>query len=435
MSDNCVASSGSGKSKRTAHLSPSSNLHIWVSQWSRKDVEKELQIFCSGTAVTPSSILEKITNEELSEKQSEYMEKVKRYLNFDIKFMELILSQSVAHYPATGITQHLKDVIKDTIERSMKDPDRFVRSTIREFMIAVQTLTRKCEEYRTHLKKTIYEGTFAHFISDFAVLCCLKPECTLYNAKGEPSMWENFRGLQCAISNPDIRLMKRGLPEEFCSSCEETEWPVVSIVEVNMPSDLKFMNESGRDSVDELARRMEFTKLKPSAGNSSSSESTSSDNLSADLSRVCRKKKSSSNVTISSRFLPIYNSNKVFGKHAGELLFELNRCLKDSNAKVGRMPGMIIDGVKVIFTLLEIRVSHLEKLRKKQKLDDDDKALIYYSIPYDIFNQTDRNIVMEYFIKLNNVKSYGYSELEKTPSACEDSAYLSDVDRAKSVSS
>lgn len=121
--DNNV-SGGSCKSKRNAHLSPSSNLHIWVSQWLRKDVEKELHIFCSGTAITPSSMLEKITNEELSEKQSKYMEKVKRYLNFDIRFLELILCQSVAHYPATGITQHLKDVIKDTIERSMKDPDR-----------------------------------------------------------------------------------------------------------------------------------------------------------------------------------------------------------------------------------------------------------------------------------------------------------------------
>ncbi|XP_071128553.1 uncharacterized protein [Mytilus edulis] len=411
--DNNV-SGGSCKSKRNAHLSPSSNLHIWVSQWLRKDVEKELHIFCSGTAITPSSMLEKITNEELSEKQSEYMEKVKRYLNFDIRFLELILCQSVAHYPATGITQHLKDVIKDTIERSMKDPDRFVRSTIREFMIAVQTLARKCEEYRTHLKKTIYEGTFIRFISDFAVLCCLKPECSLVNAKGEPTIWEKFRGSQCAFSNPDMRLMKRGLPEEFCSSYEETEWPVASIVEVKIPSDLKFMNESGKDSVDELARRMELTKLKQSAGNSSSLESTSSDNLSADLSRVRRKKKSSSNVINSSRFLPIYNSNKVFGQHAGELLFDLNRCIKDSNAKVGRMPGMIIDGVKVIFTLLEIRVSHLEKLRKNQKLNDEDRALLYYSIPYDIFNQTDRNIVMEYFTKLNNVKSYGFNDLEKT---------------------
>ncbi|XP_063398095.1 uncharacterized protein LOC134683022 [Mytilus trossulus] len=411
--DNNV-SSGSCKSKRTNYLSSSSNLHILVSQWSRKDVEKELHIFCSGTAKTPSSMLEKISNEELSENQSEYMEKVKSYLNFDVKFMELILCQSVAHYPTTGITKQLKGVIKDTIERSMKDPDRFVRSTIREFMIAVQTLARKCEEYRTQMNKTINEGTFIRFISDFAVLCCLKPECSLVDNKGEPTVWENFRGSKCATSNPDMRLMKRGLPEELCSSYEETELPVASIVEVKRPSDLKFMNESGRDSVDELARRMEVTKLEMCPVNSSSSESSSSDNMSADLSRVCRKKKSSSKVTTSSRFLPIYNSNKVFGQHAGELLFDLNRCLKDSNANVGRMPGMIIDGVKVIFTLLEIRVSHLEKLRKNQKLDDEDKAVIYYSIPYDIFNQIDRNTVMEYFMKLNNVKTYGYSELEVT---------------------
>ena len=65
--------------------------------------------------------------------------------------------------------------------------------------------------------------------------------------------------------------------------------------------------------------------------------------------------------------------------------------------------------------MLEVHVTHLEKLMTNKTLDDSDKAVIYYSIHYDILIQANRNIVLEHSMNLNNIASYGHSGIQETP--------------------
>lgn len=46
---------------------------------------------------------------------------------------------------------------------------------------------------------------------------------------------------------------------------------------------------------------------------------------------------------------------------------------------------------------------HLEKLKNNQELDDHDEATSYYSPPYDILCEESRGILIENFMRLNNI--------------------------------
>lgn len=46
---------------------------------------------------------------------------------------------------------------------------------------------------------------------------------------------------------------------------------------------------------------------------------------------------------------------------------------------------------------------HLEKLKNNQELEEQDEATIYYSPPYDILCEESRGILIENFMRLNNI--------------------------------
>ena len=58
---------------------------------------------------------------------------------------------------------------------------------------------------------------------------------------------------------------------------------------------------------------------------------------------------------------------------------------------------------QVYLTLLEISNEHLEKLGCDEELTCEDRATIYYSLPYDMFYEGTIPSLVETFVKLNNM--------------------------------
>lgn len=105
---------------------------------------------------------------------------------------------------------------------------------------------------------------------------------------------------------------------------------------------------------------------------------------------------------------PIFEKvhGNILGQHGGELL--INEHSYGSILSKGRilkyLPGIICIGTEVIFTLLKITSNHLRELKTKSKtVRQDTKAIIYYSEPKDLLRKMDRDILIELFIRLNNI--------------------------------
>ncbi|VDI70143.1 Hypothetical predicted protein [Mytilus galloprovincialis] len=99
---------------------------------------------------------------------------------------------------------------------------------------------------------------------------------------------------------------------------------------------------------------------------------------------------------------------KFLGQHGGDLL--IHKDIYGGNLSKGRMfrylPGMICIGTRVIFTLLKIAGTHLREIMTMSKYDTiktSSKATIYYSEPKDLLKKEDRDILVESFVRLNNI--------------------------------
>ena len=60
---------------------------------------------------------------------------------------------------------------------------------------------------------------------------------------------------------------------------------------------------------------------------------------------------------------------------------------------------------QVYLTLLEISYQHYEKLAGANLLTSEDRATIYYSAPYNIFDKKDSITLINTFVRLNNMES------------------------------
>ncbi|CAG2204203.1 unnamed protein product [Mytilus edulis] len=99
---------------------------------------------------------------------------------------------------------------------------------------------------------------------------------------------------------------------------------------------------------------------------------------------------------------------RFLGQHGGDLL--IHKDIYGGNLSKGRMfrylPGIICIGTRVIFTLLKIAGTHLREIMTMSKFDTiktSSKATIYYSEPKDLLKKEDRDILVETFVRLNNI--------------------------------
>ncbi|XP_076110759.1 uncharacterized protein LOC143079367 isoform X1 [Mytilus galloprovincialis] len=340
-----------------------------VSHWDRCTIENHLHIcYHDEYLETVSEVLEKIQKfGELTEEQKSYCAEVKRYL-------AKIDGNIATTYKLKFRPQKFLAVLDEIYEKFDEDREPTESSLKRAVMKFLLELSRFGEDIRN--SDEAEEGCSTRLFCSFAEMCCMHSEISL--DKGDCTIWKNFKGLTDVTSLPDIRLYSYGIKTTKTATAR-SKIPV-SVVEVKKSVEKQF-GES--ELLDPLTERLESTDLSSSISSLASSED-------------------------SYRKPPIeeYLMNSTsLGQHAGQLLLELHKCHKDyKNCPILTMSGMIIDGTKVLFTVLEMKKEHLKKLENNEELDEDDKAVIYYSQPFDLIYSDERSILIDNIMRLNNLE-------------------------------
>ncbi|XP_063442818.1 uncharacterized protein LOC134723105 [Mytilus trossulus] len=93
----------------------------------------------------------------------------------------------------------------------------------------------------------------------------------------------------------------------------------------------------------------------------------------------------------------------ILAQHGGDLL--INRQMYcstlSSSTPTLYLPGMIVVGTEVIFTLMKIHRKHVMQLKEQRETTL--RATIYYSKPKDLLRKEDRDELVEAFTELSNI--------------------------------
>ncbi|XP_052081753.1 uncharacterized protein LOC127719572 [Mytilus californianus] len=97
---------------------------------------------------------------------------------------------------------------------------------------------------------------------------------------------------------------------------------------------------------------------------------------------------------------------KLLAQHGGQLLvlsqlYTGQHFTKEKTKKF--IPGMIVMGTQVTFTLLEYSVNHMKDLFLNN-VNGKERSYIYYTDPMDYLKQEDRNLLLESIVRLSNIK-------------------------------
>ncbi|VDI51775.1 Hypothetical predicted protein [Mytilus galloprovincialis] len=98
--------------------------------------------------------------------------------------------------------------------------------------------------------------------------------------------------------------------------------------------------------------------------------------------------------------------SKLLAQHGGQLLvlsqlYTGQHFTKDKIKKL--IPGIIVMGTQVTFTLLEYSVNHMKDLFLNN-VNRKERSYIYYTEPMDYLKKDDRNLLFESIVRLSNVK-------------------------------
>ncbi|CAC5417269.1 unnamed protein product [Mytilus coruscus] len=93
----------------------------------------------------------------------------------------------------------------------------------------------------------------------------------------------------------------------------------------------------------------------------------------------------------------------ILAQHGGDLLIhrQLYCSTLSSSTTHLYLPGMVVVGTEVIFTLMKIHRKHLMQL--KEQRDTISRATIYYSKPKDLLKKKDRDELVEGFTRMGNI--------------------------------
>ncbi|VDI64741.1 Hypothetical predicted protein [Mytilus galloprovincialis] len=318
---------------------------------------------------------------ELDEKQKQYVSSLQNFLKFDSNLHEF------CHSPVLVKEKLDRLLPKQESLNELQTCNEVSVSTLKgdRFITALYRLHDKIQKQR-RARYRLNEGMFTQLVLTLGEICYLEGErCS----SGDESIWCNLRGCKRVISNPDCRFYKQGhLMNDNCAPVKPTT--VVSIHEVK--------NAKKFEGLEHPEKKRKRKRFKRSHFSTEESESCSSSGISRWLSAQL--------LDMSKEPIPeiIADLNEqVLGQHAGELLLDLHEYGLDDHISQLTSPGLIIDGTKVYFTLLEMSKSHYEKLCKNVELDETDRAIIYYSRPLDILHLESRNTLIENFVRLNNI--------------------------------
>ncbi|XP_071181437.1 uncharacterized protein [Mytilus edulis] len=319
---------------------------------------------------------------ELDVKQKQYVSSLQNFLKFDSNLDEF------CHSPALVKEKLDRLIAKRESLNDFQTCNEVSVSTLKgnRFITALYRLHDKIQKQR-RARYRLNESMFTQLILTLGEICYLEGErCS----SGDESIWSNLRGCKRVSSNPDCRFYKqRRLMYDNCAPVKPTT--VVSIHEVK--------NAKKFEGLEHPEKKRKRKRFKRSQSSTEETESCSSSGISSWSSGQLLDE--------SNKPLPeiIADLNvQVLGKHAGELLLDLHEYgFIDNHISKLTSPGLIIDGTKVYFTLLEMSKSHYEKLCKNVELNETDRAIIYYSRPLDILHLESRNTLIENFVLLNNI--------------------------------
>ncbi|XP_076085606.1 uncharacterized protein LOC143056400 isoform X2 [Mytilus galloprovincialis] len=368
-----ASSSSSRRRRRHGSISPKprvtqkSPLYETVSKWERLNVQHHLKIhYASRYTEEPQDLIAKVAGEvsPISKEQQEYIDFVNKYISFSMPLTSF-------HHQSKLVDDALNRCANDIKELETKEKTWWVLK-LKVFVAGIKTLFEDIRDYRR--KNHPFEGFFTGFVGVFADLCCLRVQ---YCNRARHVVMENLKGIKQVTSEPDLRLFRCGLNHEFSKV-------MVSVIEVK--PDSYYTPVAPADVKPDEKRKRKFRGSPRRSG-------SSSENLHYRSSTSSMEPLESAD-THDTEELAIEADlhDRVLGQHAGELLLDLHNKHKrdekqlseDELKKKLTMSGMIVDGTRVFFTLLEISRKHYQKLKDNEALDDDDKAVIFYSNPKDI---------------------------------------------------
>ncbi|CAC5391693.1 unnamed protein product [Mytilus coruscus] len=344
----------------SSSLDADPSLDPLVCRWERNHLEKNLRIYYQDDYMeSPSVVFSKINMDEMTNEQRDYFEKVIEYLlPIDGRIATV---DRFKYYPEKFLT--VLDQISNELET--KETEEVVRLRVMKFLRVLTNLVGKISNH-----KQVYEGSFIKLLASFAEMCCLHSEISI--SKGDEAVWKNLHGIDRVVSKPDIRLYKHGIMTK----------PEVRTSDMVVSVKVKKGFNKDPEELERQLRLMESTHLSNYCSSLSNNESDdgSIPSIEIDLNK------------------------EVLGQHAGELLLDLYECRRRVDVPILALPGMIVDGTKVYMTLLEISNTHFRKLKGNQELTPQDRDTIYYSTPLNILQDDERSILVEIFIRLNNIE-------------------------------
>ncbi|XP_076078258.1 uncharacterized protein LOC143048456 [Mytilus galloprovincialis] len=361
------------------HKSP---LNKTVSKWERLHVQHHLKIqYASTYTEQPLDLITKVAGEvsPFSKEQDEYIKFVNKYLLFSMPLTSF-------HHQSKIVADSLSTCENDIKELEERDKSWWVLK-LKVFVAGIRALLEDVKDYRR--KNHPCEDFCTSFVGVFADLCCLRVQ---YCKGVRHIVMENLQDIKQVTSEPDIRLFKCGLDHEFSKV-------MVSVVKVKPDLTYNPVIPSGKAK----KRRKTFRERSRHSGFSSENVHSKCSTSSMDTLESVDTEELSIKVDLNDR---------VLGQHAGELLLDLNnkhkgdekQHLEEELKKNLTMTGMIVDGTRVFFTLLEMTRKHYQKLKDNEDLDIDDKAIIYYSNPKDILMEPERRTLIKDFMSLNNIQ-------------------------------
>ncbi|XP_052068659.1 uncharacterized protein LOC127707939 [Mytilus californianus] len=371
-------------------------LHERVSDWNLHQVEKQLHIYYATDYLdSHKDVFNKINTStllEFTKDQKKYVQDLQRFLEFDSDYEELWLKTSMVKKKLSVLRNKLEPI------SFLSQPVYISKGEI--FINTFDSFFDQCMEAK-QTRFQVSEGMFASLIISLGQACCLTTSLCLH--KQTRTSWNNLKGVTVK-SQPECRFFNS---RTFGNCTTLKPKAIVSVVEVKNGkrigyTGLKHPERGSYSKKSKHSKRHHHIRKR----HISSTEDIYTEE-SHQVTEFTSSNISSQISDMSDNRIPeiiSYISSNTLATHAGELLLDLHKYKSEPKvSNIMTLPGIIVDGTKVYFTMLEMSESHHEKLDKNIELNGSDRATVYYAKPLDILVQSDRDIIIENLVRLHNI--------------------------------
>ncbi|XP_063409864.1 uncharacterized protein LOC134693086 [Mytilus trossulus] len=326
-----------------------------------------------------STILDMVYSETemfggLTSEQSEFVKTLENCFTFSFDTNDLLVYSS----------QRLDMLLIDSIKEDVTGNGRIL-TNLGEHFIRNLILMIKCYDFENEeslRKDGRKSGSEAVFIDLYTIFVRMTGVLA-----GPGAMFKSTMNIlqKSVTAEPDVVILAGNILENPRVVC------AVSVVEIQC------VEKSMSSCQHEHTRLKKNRQKDPETSSSLSSSSFSSDSEHSDND----EKPIHDKPHIFKRIPP-----KLLAQHGGQLLvlsqlYTGQHFTKDKLKKL--IPGIIVMGTQVTFTLLEYSVNHMKDLFLNN-VNGKERSYIYYTEPMDYLKKEDRNLLCESIVRLSNVK-------------------------------